>query len=127
MDKNKRKRQLRHRRHRRVRKKVEGTAERPRMCVYRSNKHIYVQVIDDWEGHTLAAASSLSPELRDELEHGGDVDSARSVGQLIGQKCLDKGITQVAFDRGGYRYHGRVKALAEAAREQFKEAGAPGF
>lgn len=127
MDNNKRKVVLRRRRHRRVRKKVEGTAQRPRMCVFRSNKHIYVQIIDDWAGRTLVSASSQSPEIRDEIGHGGNIDGAKVVGRLIGRKCLDNGITQVTFDRGGYRFHGRVKALAEAAREQFKEAGAPGF
>ncbi len=121
------KKEQRKRRHRRVRKKLEGTEDRPRLCVFRSNRHIYCQVIDDWKGHTLTSASSLSPELQDELEHGGNVEAARKVGELIARKCLEEGIEQVVFDRAGYKYHGRVKALAEAAREQFEEAGAEGF
>jgi len=121
------KKQQRKRRHRRVRKKLEGTEDRPRLCVFRSNRHIYCQVIDDWKGHTLTSASSLSPELQDELEHGGNIEAARKVGELIGQKCLEEGIEKVVFDRAGYKYHGRVQALAEAAREQFEEAGAEGF
>jgi len=127
MKNSKRRHILRQSRHRRVRRKVHGTAERPRLCVFRSNKHIYVQVTDDWKQHTLLSCSTLSPELRGELEHGGSVQSAAKVGELIGRKCLEAGITAVVFDRGGYRYHGRVKALAEAAREQFTKAGAPGF
>lgn len=118
---------LRRSRHRRVRRKVHGTAERPRLCVFRSNKHIYAQVTDDWKQHTLLSCSSLSPELKGQMRHGGSVESAAKVGELIGRKCLEAGITALVFDRGGYRYHGRVKALAEAARAQFAEAGAPGF
>lgn len=119
----------RKRRHRRVRSKVEGTPDRPRLCVYRSNRNIYAQVIDDWSRQTLTSASSLNPEIRhrSEREETGDVEQARMVGELIGKKCLEKGIEAVVFDRGGYRYHGRVKALAEAAREQFQEAGKEGF
>lgn len=115
------------RRHRHVRQKVEGTPERPRLCVFRSGKHIYAQVIDDWGQRTLISCSSLSPEIKDQTQHGGNVESAARVGEQIGRKCLEKGITAVVFDRGGYRYHGRVKALAEAAREQFRQAGAQGF
>jgi len=109
----------RKKRHKRVRKKVFGTAERPRMCVFRSLKHIYVQVIDDEAGHTLVAASSLSPEFRERTgkNYGGDVEAAKIVGEIIAQKCLEKGIKKVVFDRGGYKYHGRVAALAEAARQ----------
>lgn len=106
----------RRRRHLRVRRRVRGTPERPRLCVFRSWKHIYAQVIDDTTGHTLVAASSLDPELRKELPHGGNVAAARRVGELIGKRALEKGIRKVAFDRGGYRYHGRVAALAEGAR-----------
>ncbi|MFO7955821.1 MAG: 50S ribosomal protein L18 [Candidatus Brocadiia bacterium] len=127
MKRTKEKRQHREKRHRRVRRTVEGTPERPRLCVYRSNRHIYAQVIDDWNQQTLVAASSLSPEIRDEIERGGDQESAALVGRKVGRDCVEKGITSVVFDRGGYRYHGRVKALAEAAREQFEEAGAEGF
>jgi len=103
------------RRHRRVRKKVRGTAERPRLSVFRSLKHIYAQIINDEEGRTLVAASSLSPEIRG--MQGTKTDIARAVGRLVAQKALEKGITRVVFDRGGYKYHGRVKALAEGARE----------
>ena len=127
MDKNKRRLTLRRSRHRRVRRKVEGTPERPRLCVFRSNKHIYAQVLDDWNHRTLLSCSSLSPELRDVIKHGGSVASASKVGELVGRKCLEAGLKAVVFDRGGYRYHGRVKALADAARAQFKEAGAVGF
>ncbi|MEN3184307.1 MAG: 50S ribosomal protein L18 [Atribacterota bacterium] len=103
------------RRHRRVRKKVRGTLERPRLSVFRSLKHIYAQIINDDEGRTLVAASSLSPEIRG--MKGTKTEIARAVGRLIAQKALEKGITKVVFDRGGYKYHGRVKALAEGARE----------
>jgi large subunit ribosomal protein L18 len=127
MDKNKKKQALRRRRHAHVRKRLEGTPQRPRLCVFRSNKHIYCQVVDDWNQRTLVSCSSLSPELRNEIKYGGNVEGARKVGELVGRKCLENGIATVVFDRGGYRYHGRVKALAEAAREQFSQAGAKGF
>jgi len=127
MSKTKLKQARRLRRHRHVRKKLEGTPDRPRLCVFRSHKHIYAQVIDDWHGRTLLSVSSLSPELRGQLPHGGNVQAAAAVGALVGKKCLEKGISAVVFDRGGYAYHGRVKALAEAARQQFKQAGAVGF
>jgi len=110
-----------------VRHRVEGSSERPRLCVFRSNKHIYCQVIDDGSGRTLVSASSVSPELRDAMQHGGNVEGAGKVGELIGRKCLESGIGKVVFDRGGYKFHGRVKVLAEAAREQFRGAGAEGF
>ena len=104
-------------RHRRVRKKVSGTSERPRMAVFRSLNHIYVQIIDDSRGHTLAAASSLDPEVRSEV-NGNEAKSAVStlVGKLIAERAADKGVKTVVFDRGGFKYHGRTKALAEAAR-----------
>jgi len=108
--------ELRERRRLRVRKKVYGTAERPRLNVFRSLKHIYAQIIDDDRGVTLVAASSLSPELRGKV-NGGNIEGAAAVGRLIAEKARAKGITQVVFDRAGYLYHGRVKALAEAARE----------
>lgn len=108
--------EARRRRHRRVRKRVFGTEERPRLNVFRSGKHIYAQVIDDNRGHTLVAASSLEPELRGRVK-GSTVDGARAVGQLVAQRALAAGIRKVVFDRGGYLYHGRVKALADAARE----------
>lgn len=110
--------EARQRRHRRVRKKVHGTAERPRLNVFRSLKHIYAQVIDDDAGVTLVAASTVEPELREAVGgYGGNVKAAQVVGRVIAERALAKGIERVVFDRGGYRYHGRVKALAEAARE----------
>jgi large subunit ribosomal protein L18 len=112
-DKNK----ARLKRHVRVRKKISGTAERPRLNVYRSSKHIYAQLIDDVKGVTLAAASTLDKELRDQIENGGNVEAARKVGELIGRRAQAAGIKKVVFDRGGYLYHGRVQALADAARE----------
>ena len=102
-------------RHERVRKNVSGTPEVPRLCVYRSNSHIYAQVIDDTTGTTLAAASSLDKDAK--LDNGSNIDAAKEVGKLIAQRAQDKKITEVVFDRGGYVYHGRVAALAEAARE----------
>ncbi|CCF82268.1 50S ribosomal protein L18 [Nitrolancea hollandica] len=114
------KRQLstRRRRHLRVRAKVSGTAERPRLNVFRSNVHIYAQVIDDVTGRTLAAASTIEPTVRERLpEEHPKVQEALVVGKIIGERSLAKGITQVVFDRGGYKYHGRVKAVAEGARE----------
>ncbi len=107
--------QSRLRRHRRVRKKVRGTPERPRLSVFRSSRHISAQLIDDDSGVTLAAASTLEAGLRS--QPGGNVAAARSLGALIAQRALDAGIGAAVFDRGGYRYHGRVAALADAARE----------
>jgi large subunit ribosomal protein L18 len=101
------------RRHQRVRKKVSGTAERPRLCVFRSNNHIYAQVIDDVAQHTLAAASDFNVESKS----GATCEASAEVGKLVAQKALEKGIAKVVFDRGGNLYHGRVKALAEGARE----------
>jgi large subunit ribosomal protein L18 len=105
------------RRHRRVRKTVKGSTERPRLAVFRSNQHIYAQVIDDIQQHTLVAASSLEPELRSQLSHGGNITAATAVGKLVAERALAKGIEKVVFDRGGNLYHGRVQALADAARE----------
>ena len=101
------------RRHRRVRKKVSGTAERPRLCVFRSNNHIYAQVIDDVAQHTLASASDFNLESKP----GATCESSAEVGKLVAQRAMDKGIEKVVFDRGGNLYHGRVKALAQGARE----------
>ncbi|MBX5464032.1 MAG: 50S ribosomal protein L18 [Clostridia bacterium] len=109
-------REARRRRHLRVRKKVFGTPERPRLNVFRSSKHIYAQVIDDRAGHTLVAASSIDPELRGQLKNGATVEAAQRVGELVARRALAAGIRKVSFDRGGYLYHGRVKALAEGAR-----------
>lgn len=103
------------RRHERVRKTVEGTAARPRLAIFRSLSHIYAQVIDDGQGRTLAAASDLEKTLRD--VKGPKTERAKAVGQAVAKKAIEAGVTQVVFDRGGNRYHGRVKALAEAARE----------
>ncbi len=108
---------IRRRKHLRVRKTVSGTTERPRLCVYRSNSHIYAQVIDDTTGNTLVAASSLDKDVKSQVQNGGNIEAAKEVGKLIAQRAQDKKITEVVFDRGGYIYHGRVAALAEAARE----------
>ncbi len=105
------------RRHRRVRKKVVGTPERPRLNVFRSLSHIYAQIIDDSRGHTLVAASSIDPALRDQLKGLTKTQQAAQVGRLLAERAMRAGIQQVVFDRGGYKYHGRVKALAEASRE----------
>ena len=113
-DSAKQKREARIRRHRRVRKKVRGTAERPRLAVFRSNKHITAQVIDDRAGHTLASASTTEPAV---TGSGGNVDAAAKIGELVAERAKAAGVTSVVFDRGGYLYHGRVKTLAEAARE----------
>jgi large subunit ribosomal protein L18 len=105
----------RERRHLRIRRKVTGTAERPRLTVFRSLNHIYAQVIDDGAGHTLAAASSLEPELRSGKQT--KVEEAKVVGRLVAERARTAGVGRVVFDRAGYRYHGRVKAVADAARE----------
>jgi large subunit ribosomal protein L18 len=109
------KRALRVRRHARVRKLVAGTPARPRLAVFRSARHITAQVIDDTTGTTLAAASSVEPALR--AQTGGNVSAAEEVGKLVAQRATAAGVTQVVFDRGGYKYHGRVAALADAARQ----------
>ncbi|MDO4182581.1 MAG: 50S ribosomal protein L18 [Coriobacteriia bacterium] len=105
------------RRHRRVRAKISGTAQRPRLCVTRSNNNIYVQVIDDVAGITLCGASTLGPDFKATGKSGANIEGAAEMGTIIAKKALDKGIETVVFDRGGNIYHGRVKALAEAARE----------
>ena len=108
----------RRRRRLRIRRKVTGTPERPRLCVHRSSKHIYAQVIDDVDGRVLASMSSLSPEARDSGASGNNRASARIVGEVLGEKAKALGIEAVVFDRGGCLYHGRVKALADGAREK---------
>lgn len=108
-------RRLRRRRH--VRRKVVGSAERPRLTVFRSSKHIYAQLIDDLNGRTLAAANSNSPDLRKSAAYGGNVKAAQAVGKRLAEIAKERGISKAAFDRGHYRYHGRIKALADAARE----------
>ncbi|NLL19258.1 MAG: 50S ribosomal protein L18 [Clostridia bacterium] len=108
---------VRVKKHYRIRNKISGTPERPRLCVYRSNKHIYAQIIDDVNGNTLVAASTLEAPLKGELATCCNKEAAKQVGKLIGEKALAKGIKSVVFDRGGYLYHGRVASLAEGARE----------
>ncbi|WP_028595144.1 50S ribosomal protein L18 [Paenibacillus assamensis] len=112
-DKNK----ARLKRHLRVRKKIEGTTARPRLNVFRSSKHIYAQLIDDVKGVTVASASTMDKELRDQIKNGGSVEAAAKVGELIAKRAKEQGQTNVVFDRGGYLYHGRIQALADAARE----------
>jgi large subunit ribosomal protein L18 len=110
-DKNK----ARVKRHLRVRKKIEGTTERPRLNIFRSSKHVYAQIIDDVKGVTLVAASTLEKDTA--VENGGNIEAAKAIGALIAQRAKEKGIEKVVFDRSGYLYHGRVQALADAARE----------
>ena len=100
--------------HKRIRSRVAGSAERPRLAIFRSLNHIYAQVIDDQQGHTLVAASSTEKDARGK---GGNVEGAKLIGKMVAERAKDKGITKVVFDRGGYLYHGRVKALADAARQ----------
>ncbi len=107
----------RKRRHVRVRAGLKGTATKPRLCVFRSLNHIYAQIVDDSAGHTLVSASSLDAEIRDKVTGKKKTEGAELVGSLVAQRALAKGVKQIAFDRGGYKYHGRVKALAEAARK----------
>jgi len=104
-------------RHRRVRKKVSGSSERPRLCIFRSLKHIYAQVIDDREGITLVSLSTLDPEIKKKEKYQGNIKAAKFLGSLLAKKLEEKGIKKVVFDRGGYLYHGRVKAVAESARK----------
>lgn len=108
---------IRRNKHRRLRNRFAGTAERPRLAVFRSNNHMYAQIIDDTVGNTLVAASTLEKDVKSELEKTNDVAAAEKLGAVIAKKALDKGITMVVFDRGGFIYQGKVKALAEAARE----------
>ncbi|MFC1549535.1 50S ribosomal protein L18 [Nitrospirota bacterium] len=107
----------REKRHKRTRKTISGSTERPRLCVHRSLNNIQAQIVDDTKGATIVAASSFHKDLRSEKGHKGNMSTAKKVGELIGRMAIDKGIKQVVFDRGGYLYHGRVKALADGARE----------
>ena len=107
----------RKKRHKRVRKKVKGTSERPRLSVFRSARNMYAQIIDDEKGHTLLGLSTLSSEIKESVKHGGNIEAAKVLGRMLAQKALEKNIKTVVFDRGGYKFHGRVKALATAARE----------
>ena len=104
-------------RHQRVRVNLAGTAASPRLAVYRSTKHIYAQLIDDEKHETICSASSIDKELKEKLSHGGNIDAAKVVGEAIAKKALKKGVKECVFDRGGFLYHGRVAALADAARE----------
>lgn len=110
-------RKLRLVRHKRIRKKLSGTTERPRLAVFRSEKHIYAQIIDDTKGVTLVAASTVEKAMKEKLKKTWNVEAAKEVGKLIAERALAKGIKEVVFDRGGFKYHGRVKALADSARE----------
>ena len=110
-------RELTRHRHRRVRRKVLGTSERPRLAVFRSNQHIYAQIIDDTAQHTIAAASTLDSDFKQMLNSGATCKAALAVGKLVAQRAIQAGIKSVVFDRGGNLYHGRVRSLAEAARE----------
>ncbi len=116
MDRAKQRVEARDRIRKRVRRKIQGTAERPRLAVFKSLKHIYVQVIDDVAGRTIAAASSKDQDLGEKVT-GSNATAAKAVGKLIASRMKDKGVTRVVFDRGGYTYHGSIKALADAARE----------
>jgi large subunit ribosomal protein L18 len=108
---------IRVKKHKRIRNRFSGTPQRPRLAVFRSNNHMYAQIIDDTAGNTLVAASTLEKEVKAELEKTNNVDAAAYVGTVIAKRALEKGITTVVYDRGGYLYHGKVAALAEAARE----------
>jgi large subunit ribosomal protein L18 len=108
---------VRAKKHYRMRGHLNGTAERPRLCVFRSNKHMYAQIVDDTKGATLVSASTLQADVKDGLEYTDTVEAAAKLGSVIGKKAVDQGITEVVFDRGGFIYQGKVKALAEAARE----------
>lgn len=111
------KRLARIKRHKRVRKNISGCSERPRLCIFRSLKHIYAQVIDDQKGITLVSLSTLNPEIKKKEEYQGNIKAAETLGSLLAKKLEEKGIKEVVFDRGGYLYHGRVKAVAESARK----------
>ena len=110
-------RELRERRHRRLRGYLSGTPERPRLNVFRSGKHIYAQVIDDLAGHTIVSASSIDTELRGSLTEQAKIEQAQSIGKAIAERARAAGVSKVVFDRGGYKYHGRIKAVADGARE----------
>ena len=111
------KNEIRVKKHRRLRNRFSGTAERPRLAVFRSNNHMYAQIIDDTVGNTLVAASTVEKDVKAELEKTNNVDAAAYLGTVIAKRAIEKGITSVVFDRGGFKYHGKIKALADAARE----------
>ncbi len=108
---------IREKRHYRMRKNINGTATKPRLCVFRSNAHIYAQIVDDTTGTTLVSASTNYKDLRSKISNKANKDAAKEIGTAIGKKAIDKGITTVVFDRGGYVYHGKIQVLADAARE----------
>ena len=109
--------EMREKKHMRIRNRFSGTAERPRLAVFRSNNHMYAQIIDDTVGNTLVSASTLEKEIKAELNKTNDIEAAAYIGKVIAKRAIDKGITEVVFDRGGFLYHGKIEALAEAARE----------
>ena len=109
--------EMREKKHMRIRNRFSGTAERPRLAVFRSNNHMYAQMIDDTVGNTLVSASTLEKEIKAELNKTNDVEAAAYLGKVIAKRAMDKGISEVVFDRGGFLYHGKIEALAEAARE----------
>jgi len=109
--------EIRRKKHRKIRNRFTGTPERPRLAVFRSNKHMYAQIIDDTAGHTLVAASTLEKDVKAKLQKTNDVEAAAYLGTVIAQRALEKGIKAVVYDRGGFVYHGKIKALADAARE----------
>ena len=113
MDRSKERRRI----HKRIRSKISGNSSRPRLCVYRSLNNIYAQIVDDSQGKTLATASTVEKEIRKDLKHTGNIEASKLLGKKIAERAKAKGIETVVFDRGGYLYHGRVKAVAEAARE----------
>ena len=117
MIKKKSRAEVRQKKHRRMRNRLSGTTERPRLAVFRSNTHMYAQIIDDIEGKTIVSASTLQKDVKAELEKTNDVAAAKYLGQVIGKKAVEAGVKEVVFDRGGYIYQGKVQALAEAARE----------
>ncbi|MBO5565176.1 MAG: 50S ribosomal protein L18 [Lachnospiraceae bacterium] len=108
---------IREKKHMRIRNRFAGTPERPRLAVYRSNNHIYAQIIDDSVGNTLVSAGTVEKDVRGAIEHTDDIAAAEYVGELIGKRAVEKGITKVVFDRGGYIYHGKIAAFADAARK----------
>lgn len=109
--------EVRIKKHKRIRNRFSGTAQRPRLSVFRSNHHMYAQIIDDTVGNTLVSASTMEKDIKAELEKTNNVDAAAHLGTVIGKRAIEKGITEVVFDRGGFLYHGKIAALAEAARE----------
>jgi large subunit ribosomal protein L18 len=109
--------EAREKRKKRMRKKIQGTKDKPRLCVYKSLQQIYAQLIDDSEGKVITGISTLHKEVKSKVKSGGNIEAAKKLGEAIGKKAIDMGLTQVVFDRNGFKYHGRIKALAESARE----------